>query len=111
MDSESVLSRQTLALGECVRPLASKLRTRMQSTPNRSEKRKVIPGLDLRRGHLAHGRAYRSEQVTDILSFAEDHLQRIGANVGRFTDEVNQLGRLVAVVDTPENSVSTLSTT
>ena len=105
MDSESVLSRQTLALGECVRPLASKLRTRMQSTPNRSEKRKVVPGLDLHRGHLAHGRTNRSEQVTDILSFAEDHLEQIGANVGRFTGEVNQLGRLVALADTPENAV------
>ena len=86
-------------------PPASKLRTRMQSTPNRSEKRKVIPGLDLHRGRLAHGRTNRSEQVTDILSFAEDHLEQIGANVGRFTGEVNELGRLVAVADAPENAV------
>lgn len=50
-------------------------------------------------------RPSRSERVTNILSFAGDHLEQIGANVGRFTDEVNQLGRLVAVADTPENAV------
>lgn len=81
MDSESILSRQTLALGECARAIASGLRTRMQSRPS------------------------RSERVTNIISFSGDHLEHIGANVGRFTDEVNQLGRLVAAADTPENAV------
>ena len=81
MDSESILSRQTLALGECARPISSKLRRRMQSRPN------------------------RSKPVTDILSFAHNHLEQIGANVGQFTDELNQLGRLVAAADTPENAV------
>lgn len=81
MDSESILSRQTLALGECARPIASKIRSRMQSRPN------------------------RSDRVTDILGFVQNHLEQIGANVGRFTDEVNQLGRLIAVADTPENAV------
>ena len=81
MDSESILSRQTLALGECARPIASKLRRRMQSRPN------------------------RSERITDILSFVQNHLEQIGANVGQFTDELNQLGRLVAAADTPDNAV------
>ena len=81
MDSESILSRQTLAFGECARPIASKLRRRMQSRPS------------------------RSERVTDILSFVQNHLEQIGANVGQFTDEFNQLGRLVAAADTPENAV------
>ena len=81
MDSESILSRQTLAFGECARAIASRLRTHMQSRPS------------------------RSERVTNILSFAGDHLEQIGANVERFTAEVNQLGRLVAVADTPENAV------
>ena len=81
MDSESILSRQTLALGECARAVASKLRTRMQSRPN------------------------RSEPVADILSFAANHMEQIGAKVEQFTDEVNQLGRLIAVADTPENAV------
>ena len=50
-------------------------------------------------------RPNRSERVTDILSFVGDHLEQIGANVGRFTDKVNQLGRLIAVADTPEYAV------
>ncbi len=81
MDSESILSRQTLALGQCARPIASKLRRHMQSRPN------------------------RSERVTDILSFVHNHLEQIGANVGQFTDELNQLGRLVAAANSPENAV------
>ena len=81
MSSESIWTRQTLALGESVRPIASKLRTRLQSRPS------------------------RSERVTDILGFVGNHLEQIGANVGRFTEEVNQLGRLVAAADTPENAV------
>ena len=81
MDSESILSRQTLAFGECARAIASRLCTRMQSRPS------------------------RSERVTNILSFAGDHLEHIGANVERFTAEVNQLGRLVAAADTPEYAV------
>lgn len=81
MDSESILSRQTLAFGECARAIASRLRTRMQSRPS------------------------RSERVTNILSFAGDHLEQIGANIERFSAEVNQLGRLVAAADTPENAV------
>lgn len=40
-----------------------------------------------------------------MLSFVEDHLEQIGANVGRFTDEFNRLGRLIAMADTPENAV------
>lgn len=81
MNSESILTPQTVAFGECARAIASRLRTRMQSRPG------------------------RPERVTNILGFAGDHLEQIGANVGRFTDEVNQLGRLVAVADTPENAV------
>ncbi|MYC82905.1 MAG: hypothetical protein F4X19_12555 [Acidobacteria bacterium] len=81
MDSESILSRQTLAFGQCARAIASRLRTRMQSRPS------------------------RSERVTNILSFAGDHLEQIGANIERFTAEVNQLGSLVAAADTPEYAV------
>lgn len=81
MDSESILSRQTLALGQCARPIASKLRRRMQGRPN------------------------RTKPVTDILSFVQNHLEQIGANVGQFTDEFNQLGRLVAAADSPESAV------
>ena len=81
MDSETILSRQTLAFGECARAIASRLRTHMQSRPS------------------------RSERVTNILSFAGDHLEHIGANIERFSAEVNQLGRLVAAADTPEYAV------
>ncbi len=81
MNSGSILSRQTLALGECVRPIASKFRARMERRPN------------------------RSEQETDILSFVGNHLEQIQADIGRFVDEVNQIGELLEVADTPENAV------
>ncbi len=81
MNSGSILSRQTLALGECVRPIASKFRARMERRPK------------------------RSEQETDILSFVGNHLEQIQADIGRFVDEVNQIGELLEVADTPENAV------
>ena len=81
MNSGSILSRQTLALGECVRPIASKFRARMERRPN------------------------RSEQETDILSFVGNHLEQIQADIGRFVDEVNEIGELLEVADTPENAV------
>ena len=81
MNSGSILSRQTLALGECVRPIASKFRARMERRPD------------------------RSEQETDILSFVGNHLEQIQADIGRFVDEVNQIGELLEVADTPENAV------
>ena len=81
MNSGSILSRQTLALGECVRPIASKFRARMERRPK------------------------RSEQETDILSFVGNHLEQIQADIGRFVDEVNEIGELLEVADTPENAV------
>ena len=81
MNSGSILPRQTLALGKCVRPIASKFRARMERRPN------------------------RSEQETDILSFVGNHLEQIQADIGRFVDEVNQIGELLEVADTPENAV------
>ena len=81
MNSGSILSRQTLALGECVRPIASRFRARMKSRPN------------------------RSERVTDILSYVRSHMELIQADIDRFVDEVNQLGELLGVADTPEHAV------
>ena len=81
MNSGSILSRQTLALGECVRPIASKFRARMESRPN------------------------RSEQVTDILSYVRSHMELIQADIDRFVEEVNRLGELLGVDDTSENAV------
>lgn len=81
MNSGSILSRRTLALGECVRPIASKFRARMESRPN------------------------RSEQVTDILSYVRSHMKLIQADIDRFVDEVNRLGELLEVADTSENAV------
>ncbi len=81
MNSGSILSRQTLAFGECVRPIASKFRARMERRPN------------------------RSEQETDILSFVGNHLEQIQADIGRFVDEVNEIGELLEVADIPENAV------
>lgn len=81
MDSESSLPQETLVFRECVSPIASKLRTRMQNRPN------------------------RSEQVTDIFGFLGDHLRQIGENVGRLADEVNQIGELRGITDTPENAM------
>ena len=81
MNSGSILSRRMLALGECVRPIASKFRARMESRPN------------------------RSEQVTDILSYVRTHMELIQADIDRFVDEVNRLGELLEVADTSENAV------
>ncbi len=81
MNSESTWSRQTLAFGERLRPIASKLRRRMKSGPD------------------------RSEQVPDILSFLRRHLDRIPARNDRLADEVNQLGELLAVADSSEIAV------
>lgn len=81
MDSESSLPRETLAFRECVSPIASNLRTRMQNRPG------------------------RSEPVTDIFGFLGNHLGQIGDNVGRLVDEVNQIGELRGFADTPENAM------
>ena len=81
MNSGSILSRRTLALGECVRPIASKFRARMESRPK------------------------RSEQVTDILSHVRSHLELIQADIDRFVDEVNRLGELLEVAETSESAV------
>lgn len=81
MTSGSILSRQTIALGECVRPIASKFRARMESRPN------------------------RSDPVTDILSYVHSHLELIQADIDRFVEEVNQLGELLEFADTPENDL------
>ena len=81
MNSGSILSRQTLALGECVRPIASKFRARMESRPK------------------------RSEQVTDILSYVRIHMELIQADIDRFVDDVNRLGELLGVADTSEHAV------
>ena len=81
MNSGSILPRQTLALGKCVRPIASKFRVRMESRPK------------------------RSEQETDFLSFVGNHVEQIQANLDRFVDEASQLGELLEVADTSENAV------
>ncbi|MCY3758610.1 MAG: hypothetical protein OXG96_12885 [Acidobacteria bacterium] len=81
MNSESILTRQTLVFGECVRPIASKLRGRMESRPN------------------------PSERVTNIVGFLRHHLEQFRGDLDRLGDEVNQVGELLEIDDTPDNLV------
>ena len=81
MNSESILSRQTVALGECLRPIASKMRGRMENRP------------------------IHSDRVTDTVGLVRHHLEQIQANIDRFADEVSQLGELLEVADSSEISV------
>lgn len=81
MNSESILSRPSVVLGDCIRPVASGMRARMESRPNRS-----LP-------------------IEDVFGFVDHHLEQITANAKRLVEEINRTGKLTEDADTPESAV------
>lgn len=81
MNSESILTRPSVVLGDCIRPVASGMRARMESRPS------------------------RSLTVTDVIGFIDQHLKQTMANAKRLIEEINRLGKLTEDANTPEGAV------
>lgn len=80
-NSESVLSRPSVVLGDCIRPIASGMRARMESRP------------------------IRSLHIEDGIGFVDHHLKQLTLNANRLIVEINRLGRLIKDADTPASAV------
>ncbi len=75
MSNESTLPRWSVVFDEALRPIARKMRARMDTPPP------------------------QTEQVTDMLEFVSCYLKKIRGEVGQLCDEIGELNRVASTAD------------